>query len=172
MQEPICPCKSAPATQKVHHILSAICPLKVQKSTEKNTKPQNCRPLQTALLCGFSDYMESCRNQNSIFDSRTGHHTRLLTNGLTKPFVSFYFLPDFGFGLYLVFIAIFLVFTQGERSFRRPAFSFCQRTALLRLPDLSSPVLLGTYDSRCCSSLKLERVLNRPIPPPHQLLRL
>ena len=64
----------------------------------------------------------------------------------------FFFLSDFGFGLYLVFIAIFLVFTQGERSFRRPAFSFCQRTALLRLPDLSSPVLLGTYDSRCCSS--------------------
>ena len=95
-----------------------------------------------------------------------------LTFGLTKPFVGFYFLPDFGFGLYLVFIAIFLVFTQGERSFRRPAFSFCQRTALLRLPDLSSPVLLGTYDSKCCSSLKLERVLNHPIPPPHQLLRL
>ena len=38
---------------------------------------------------------------------RALHHTRLLTNGLTEPFVSFYFLPDFGFGLYLVFIAIF-----------------------------------------------------------------
>ena len=152
--------------------MSAICPLKVQKSTKKNIKLQNCYPLQMALLCGFPVYMEICRTPNSIFNARTSHHTRLLTNGLTKPFVSFYFLPDFGFGLYLVFIAIFLVFTQGERSFRRPAFSFCQRTVLLRLPDLSSPVLFGTYDSKCCSSLKLERVLNRPIPPPHQLLRL
>ena len=95
MQEPICPCKSAPAKQKVHHILSAICPLKIQKSTEKNTKVQNCHPSETALLCGFSDFIESCRNPNSIFNSRTGHHTRLLTNGLTKPFVSFYFFARF-----------------------------------------------------------------------------
>ena len=122
------------------------------------------------LLGGRGSAVRGTRNIG--FNSRTGHHTRLLTNGLTEPFVSFYFLPDFGFGLYLVFIAIFLVFTQGERFFRRPALSFCQRTALLRLPDLSSPVLLGTYDSKCCSSLKLERVLNHPIPPPHQLLRL
>ena len=95
-----------------------------------------------------------------------------LANGFIKPFARFLFFGKTPVVPYLVFIAIFLVFTQGERSFRRPAFSFCQRTALLRLPDLSSPVLLGTYDSKCCSSLKLERVLNRPIPPPHQLLRL
>lgn len=129
-------------------------------------------PKKMALQCDLTQFASTRKKPRVIFNSRTGHHTPLLTNGLTKPFVSFYFLPDFGFGLYLVFIAIFLVFTQGERSFRRPAFSFCQRTALLLLPDLSSPVLLGTYDSRCCSSLKLERVLNRPIPPPHQLLRL
>lgn len=81
-QEPICLRKSAPATQKVHHILSAICPLKVLKSTKKNTKLQNCRPLQMALLCGFSDYIESCRKPNSTFNSRTGHHTAILPNGL------------------------------------------------------------------------------------------
>ncbi len=91
---------------------------------------------------------------------------------LNKAVCELLFFARFGvwslFGLY----CDFLVFTQGKRSFRRPAFSFCQRTALLRLPDLSSPVLLGTYDSKYCSSLKLERVLNRPTPPPHQLLRL
>lgn len=66
-QEPICPRKSAPETQKVHHILSAICPLKVQKSTKKNTKLLICYTLQMALLCGFSEFAESCRNPNSIF---------------------------------------------------------------------------------------------------------
>ena len=152
--------------------MSAICPLKVLKLAEKRNNQFFVNYRKTALLCDFWNISKLCKMCGGIFDSRTGHHTLLLTNGLTKPFVSFYFLPDFGFGLYLVFIAIFLVFTQGEWSFRRPAFSFCQRTALLRLLGSFSPVLLGTYDSKYCSSLKLERVLNRPIPPPHQLLRL
>lgn len=83
-QEPICLLKSAPATQKVHHILSTICPLKVQKSTEKNTKVQNFCPSKMALLCGFSDFIESCRNPNSIFDSRRGcqkHKSHLIQGG-------------------------------------------------------------------------------------------
>ena len=74
-----------------------------------------------------------------------GSPTTFLSNGFTEPFGSVSFCTDFGLGLYckatrfsLLFEIFdfgnsrgsyfeFMVFKQGIRLFRRPAFLFCQR---------------------------------------------
>ena len=71
--------------------MSAICPLKVQKLAKKRNNQflVSCR--KTALLCDFWNISKLCKMRGGIFDSRTGHHTRLLTFGFIQPFVSIYF---------------------------------------------------------------------------------
>ena len=71
--------------------MSAICPLKVQKLAEKRNNQflVSCR--KTALLCDFWNISKLCKMRGGIFDSRTGHHTRLLTFGFIQPFVSIIF---------------------------------------------------------------------------------
>ena len=88
----------------MRQILFFVCSLIVLYYPIFHKKSGCCTSLKTALQCDFAPIVSTCKKLRVIFNSRTGHHTRLLTNGLTKPFVSFYFLPDFGFGLYLVFI--------------------------------------------------------------------
>lgn len=98
--------------------------------------------MKMALLCALSENAKSRRKPNLIFDSRTGHHTTILPNGFTEPFWSVSFCMDFGLGLYckatrfsLLFEIFdfgnsrgsyfeFMVFKQGIRLFRRPAFLF------------------------------------------------
>ena len=149
--------------------MSAICPLKVQKLAKKRNNQffVNCR--KTALLCDFWNISKLCKMRGGIFDSRTGHHTLLLTFGFIQPFVSiFSWFPFWSlFGLYFGNLVFIVVFTQVVEICQLPAFSFGQIPKPLRLLGSFSPVPLGTYDSRYCSLSKLERILNLPIRQPH-----
>ena len=84
--------------------MSAVCPLILQKLTKKqgNSFVVTCRRL--AYLRGLREVAQSWEILIPIFDSRTGHHFTCLTNGLTKPFVRFFYFVILGHGLCLVLI--------------------------------------------------------------------
>ena len=70
------------------------CPLKVQKSTKKNTKLLNCHPLQTALLCGFPDSANVTNNYGGFsIPVRVTISTAHIW--LNKAFCGLFFLPKF-----------------------------------------------------------------------------
>ncbi len=60
----------------VHQFLSAICPLKLQKLSEKQQNQFFVICRKTPILRALRAIIKSCKKPSEIFNSRTGHHTQ------------------------------------------------------------------------------------------------